>query len=178
MPPKLSKRPQAVINNVQIPSPCQVHAKSLPDRKIRQRCLPTMVNHNQGWSGGGSPAWGVFDKTGRMNNHSQSQKLKKEPGPKAENGTRAQGGGALGAQDFFVRAPPARRSSRKRSGAPDGPLLFLAFPEKLILKAFGHGLPQHISKAALYLFSKLGSAMESSGVSKIRVTILHALVCT
>ena len=46
MPPKPSKRPQAVINNVKIPSPCQVHAKSLPDCKIRQRCMPTMVNHN------------------------------------------------------------------------------------------------------------------------------------
>ena len=46
MPPKPSKRPQAVSNNVKMPSPCQVLAKSLPNCKIRQRCLPTMVNHN------------------------------------------------------------------------------------------------------------------------------------
>ena len=45
-PKNPSKRPQAIINNVKNPSPCQVHAKSLPDCKIRQRCLPTMVNHN------------------------------------------------------------------------------------------------------------------------------------
>ena len=43
---KPSKRPQAVSNCVKMPSPCQVLVKSLPDSKICQRYLPTMVNHN------------------------------------------------------------------------------------------------------------------------------------
>ena len=46
MPPKTFKAPQTVSNYVKMPSPCKLLAKSLPDCKIRQRCLPTMVNHN------------------------------------------------------------------------------------------------------------------------------------
>ncbi len=45
MPTEPSKRPQAVSNHVKMPSPRQVLAKSLPDCKIRQKFLPTMVNH-------------------------------------------------------------------------------------------------------------------------------------
>ena len=77
------------------------------------------------------------NKTGRIKN--PRQKPQEEPGPKAEKRTRAPKGppkGPYGPQFLFRLLAP---------------ILFSAFAKTLIVKIFGHGGPQHVLKAALYV---------------------------
>ena len=74
-PPRRPQEPAKRLSNSppslsDMPSLCQVRAKSLPDCQIRQRCMPTMVKHNGLFCEGRGRlprvVWRWFARVGRL----------------------------------------------------------------------------------------------------------------